>query len=216
MFFSIAVVAIIIVFVSGCEGCLQEEQLVIEDIKNEQGLVNTELFLYNDTVTYFWKVREVPGRQSLRVHEGVLGEPSSSYELYEDEKSKLENLALKLAREKYDEGYRIYDADDYNHIIIQIDAAHWGDINDIEQFFFVEEVINDALTSTGNGKCSGSDISNKISYFAVVFDSEIAVKTILDAFEKNDFTFPVVIAKEKVNDIKIIHPENFHGEFSLP
>lgn len=196
-------------------GCRHSNGGIENDITTDEGNINAEFFLQGDTVTMFWKVREVPGRNTLVIQEGVLGGTISTYELYEQDRTVLKRKAVDLAAEKSREGYRIFGPEAYSQIIIQIDTLYWGDVTDLNKLAYVEDVISEGLSLSGNGKCTGSDISHKISLYAVVFDADIAVRTILKTLRDSNLDFPVVIAVENAGDITVVYPENYHGEFSL-
>lgn len=203
---------LILILLSGCTGKHKDD---LTDITNEEGLISTELFLKQDTVIHFWKMREIPGRSTLVIQEGLLGMAASSFEILETDSAKRVKKALELFAGIREKGYKTYGPDAYSHIIIQADTLYWGAVSDLDKLALVEDMINSALTSGGNGKCTGSDIGSKVSFFAVVFDAPTATKTILKALIDNGIDLPVVIAIEKGNDVKVIWPENFQGEFSL-
>lgn len=207
---------IVLVAIAGIwSGCSRGSKDIENDITTSEGLINAELFLQNDTVISFWKIREIPGRGTLSVQEGIMGGEVRGYEVYEEDRSALIKRAVDFTKEKIKEGYSIFGPESYSQMIIQVDTLYWGDVSDVNRLAFVEDLLSDALMQSGNGRCTGSDISHKVSFFAVVFDVDIATGTILKALRDNNIDFPVVIAVEKGNDITIVYPENYQGEFSL-
>lgn len=196
-------------------GCRQKAPEQESNLINEEGMVSAEFFLVQDSVTYCWSIREIPGRSTLMIREGMLGTPLSSYEIYEPDRTLLLTKASELATLKNKEGYRSYSPEFYSHLIIQVDTAYWGDPEDIDRLVLVEDLINQVLVSTGNGKCTGSDLTGMVSFYAVVFDAEVARRSILKGFRENGIELPVVIAVEKGSDIRVIHPDNYQGDFSL-
>lgn len=206
---------VLIIVMSVWAGCNTGNGDMEQDITTEEGIINAEFFLQEDTVTMFWKIREIPGRSTLVIQQGVLGGTISSYELFGDDRTALTRTAVDLALDKSREGYRIYGPEAYSQIIIQIDTIYWGDVSDLNKLAFMEDVIGEGLSQSGNGKSAGSDISHKVSFYAVVFDVDIAVRTILKTLRDNNLGLPVVIAVEKAGDITVIYPENYHGDFSL-
>jgi hypothetical protein len=202
----------LMIIVTGCRDHNAELQ---KDIINDQGLIAVELFLEQDSVTLFWKIREVPGRSTLAVLEGRLGDEGKVHEVFEKSQESLMKKATELTAQKINEGYKIYGPESYLQIIVQVDTLYWGDTGDADKLAFMEDVISQALQMTGNGKCTGSDIAHRVNVFAAVFDAEVAVQTILKSLRDNNLDIPVVIAVEKGGDVTVIYPDKFQGEFSL-
>jgi hypothetical protein len=196
-------------------GCRNHDTQTAGEITGEDGLINAELYLKEDTAIRFWKIREIPGRGTLTIHEGTVGREGKSHEVFEKTHPLLVDRAIKLTSEIKKMGYRIYGPEEYSHIIIQIDTLNWGATNDPDKLAYMEDIINGALLASGNGKCTGSDIGAKVSLYAIVFDTKASVKTILDELQKQNLEMPVVIAIEKGSDVEVIWPANFQGEFSL-
>lgn len=221
--------AVIIVFLLAViQGCRQGNVITSEELLNDKGLINAEFYLKKDTINYFWNIREIPGRGTLIIQEGIVGNDIRSYEIHEDSVTNLEKHAAKLHAEKRAEGYRIYKPEEYSHIIIQLESFTLdsdtmnlsepnqpNNTNDIDRFVLIEELINQSLVNTGNGRCTGSNYETGISYFAVVFDPEIAARTILRMITAKNLNIKVIIAVEKGSDIRVIYPEDFQGNFSL-
>ncbi len=195
--------------------CRQHDQQVTDEIIGENGLVYAELFKVQDSLTMFWRIREIPGRNTLSVQEGILGGKAGGFEIYKSSHVLLVQKARDLVSGMLKEDYVITGPDAFSQLIIQIDTSYWGDPEDIDRLVMTEDLLNKALISSGNGKCTGSDYNAKVSFYAVVFDADIATKTILAVFRETGIDLPVVIAVEKGNDIQVIWPENFQGAFSL-
>lgn len=196
-------------------GCKSSDEDVLRKISASDGSIAAEMFLKTDSAIHFWKIREMPGRSTLLLQEGTLGEPGRDYEISAPDPKKLDKEAIRIAREVLDKGFRTFGPDSYSQIIIQTDTTYWGPVTDLDKLAMMEDLFNRALTTTGNGKCTGSDIGSKVSFYAMVFDAEVAARTLLKALRDNGTDLPVVIAVEKGTDIRVIWPENFHGDFSL-
>jgi hypothetical protein len=196
-------------------GCRDRNAEIEPLILNEQGMIAVEMYLKQDTTIFYWKLREIPGRSTLMVLEGMLGTEGTVHEVFEKTHDALRKKAVELTAEMMDKGYKIYGSESYLQIIVQADTLYWGDTNDADKLAYMEDVISQALQITGNGKCTGSDIAHRVNVFAVVFDADIAAKTILKTLRDNNLDIPVVIAVEKGSDITVLYPENFQGEFSL-
>lgn len=196
-------------------GCKSSDDEILKKISAPDGSIAAEMFLKTESATLFWKIREMPGRSTLLLQEGTLGETGRDFEVGAKDRQQLEKEAIRIAREVIGKGYRTFGPEAYSQIIIQTDTAFWGPVADLDKLALMEDLFNRALTSTGNGKCTGSDIGSKVSIYAMVFDAEVAAQTLLKALRDNGTDLPVVIAIEKGNDIRVIWPENYHGDFSL-
>ncbi len=197
------------------QGCRQGTEDQAKELLNEEGLISAEFFLQKDTTIYFWKIREVPGRGTIIINEGTVGSEIRGYEIFERDRKVLEKRAAELYAEKRAAGYRIYKPEDYSHIIIQLDSLWVDDQSEIDKYVVLEELINQNLLNTGNGRCTGSNFDTRISFYAVVVNPEKATQTILSMINDEILDISIVIAIEKGNDIKVIYPENFQGNFSL-
>lgn len=196
-------------------GCKSSDDEVLKKISAPDGSIAAEMFLKTDSATLFWKIREVQGRSTLLLQEGTLGEPGRDFELSAQDRQQLMKEAIRVTREVLDKGFRTFGPEAYSQIIVQTDTTYWGPVTDLDKLALTEDLFNHALTTSGNGKCTGSDIGSKVSFYAMVFDAEIAARTLLKALRDNGTDLPVVIAIEKGNDIRVIWPENYHGDFSL-
>jgi hypothetical protein len=203
---------LIIVVVAGCR---HKPADTLAEISDKSGKIVSEMYLKKDTLTFFWKIREIAGRGTIMVHEGILGEPGRKFEVSGKDHQELVQKITAMYKEMTDKGYRVFKPEAYAHLIIQTDTTSWGSLHDLDKLAMVEDLLNNALETTGNGSCTGSDIGSKVSFYSVVFDPGIAVQTMLKTLREGGMDFPVVIAIEKGNDIQVIWPENFRGEFSL-
>ncbi len=185
------------------------------DVLNDVGLISVEMYHTGGNDIRFWRVREMPGRSTLVVQEGVLGVSTRSYELFEQTQEDLERVAKEQVAEKLNEGYKVYGPEAYSQLILQIELSEWGDPDDIEKLIMVEELLNEYMLNSGNGKCLGSDAGAKISFFITAFSAEIAVNTILEMFSKEGYHYNPVIILEKGSEVQVLHPENFQGDISL-
>jgi hypothetical protein len=196
-------------------GCRQPATPDDSDITNERGLISAELFLKNGEETRFWRIREMDGRGTLLIQEGVLGGQTSSHEVFGEDSTHLRSQARELVSARLREGYKLYGPEAYSQLIVQIEAESWGDIGDLDKLVLVEELLNQYMTASGNGSCSGSDVDSRVSFFITAFNPEIAVGTILKMFREEGIEVIPVIALEKGNEIRILYPENFQGDVSL-
>lgn len=196
-------------------GCNRVSKDITPEILNDQGMVEVEMYLKGKDQTGFLQLRELAGRSTILVREGQVGGEIRSYELYEKDHAILLSKVAELYTAKKKEGFRIFGPESFHHLIIRTDLTWWGESVDPERLVFVEELIHECLVSSGNGRFTGSDADAHVSFFAVVFDKDAAIRSILKAFQEHDINLPVVIAIEKGSDIQVIHPENYQGDFSL-
>jgi len=196
-------------------GCRHSASPDDSDITNESGLIYAELFLKKGEDTHFWRIREMDGRGTLLVQEGILGGQTTSHEVFGEDSTHLRSQARELVAARLKEGYKLYGPEAYSLMIVQIEPETWGDIHDLDKLVIVEELLNQYMTASGNGSCSGSDVDSRVSFFITAFNPEIAVGTILKMFREEGFDVSPVIAVEKGNEIRILYPENFQGDVSL-
>lgn len=201
-----------VILVSSC----REKPVDEVTMFSEDGLIFTEMFLVGEDESRFWKIREMDGRGTLIIQEGVLGGKSSFYEIYEEDREALLQRARKLASEKFQLGYEVYGPEAYSTLVVQIDADQWNDIGDLDQLVLVEELLNDYMNRSGNGNCYSSDIDeHHIRFFVAAFDPDVAVGAILSMFSEENLSLDIIIFKEVGNEVKVLFPFGFQGDVSL-
>lgn len=110
----------------------------------------------------------------------------------------------KLAKEKINQGYEYVKEDSYTKVVVQYpceDASQFEMAN--ERTLFVEDILDDVLHLTGNGKLYGSEVGDEGgTTFVLVLDVELALDTILEELTKH----------QVIDDAEIAY-ENGEGEY---
>lgn len=144
--------------------------------------------------TRYWQVLKV-GKQ-LFILTGILGVIGEKEErrLKLLESSKI--VMKRLAKEKANQGYEYVDEKSLIKVAVQYryeDEAQFDEAE--EKSFFVEDLLEEALYSTGNGELYGSEIGDGAGIsFLLAVDVELALKTILKELNDHNLLEGVEIA----------------------
>jgi hypothetical protein len=91
-------------------------------------------------------------------------------------------------------------------------------VEELDKAHEIEHLFNECLGWTGNGFCDGNDIgSGCLTIFSIIVDPQSAGRTMIAELEKHGLLDGAVIAARygSEEEYRIVHPQNFMGEFSL-
>ncbi len=147
------------------------------------------------------------------VHWGALGEDGEVQEVSADRQGR--RAVTRDEAERREEGYAEITEEEASTLIIQFKVVGWGSVADLDKREKVENLMNERLGWTGLGHCDGGDIgSGTINVFCMVVDPRLALQVALKALEEHDCLEGAVLALEADEDIEVMWPEAFSGEFS--
>jgi hypothetical protein len=196
-------------------GCNRGAKDYSKEILNDQGIIEVEMYLKASDHVKFCEIREIPGRGTLLVREGLVGGVIEGYEVFEADRNLLLQKASELYHARRKVGYAIHGPESFHQMIVRTEPSWWGDSIDTEQVVLFEEILHQCLVSSGNGRLTGSDVDANVSFYAVVFDTNIAIESILQAIKDHQLNMPLIIAVEKGSDVQVVYPVNYQGDFSL-
>jgi hypothetical protein len=92
-----------------------------------------------------------------------------------------------------------------------------GTGHDFEKRNAVEELLTDHLGWTGNGEVEGGETEEgRMNIFCRVMDPQIAMRTLLEAFEEEGYLEGVVIALAPEGaEPRVLWPEGWSGTFRV-
>jgi hypothetical protein len=137
----------------------------------------------------------------LSVHRGVVGE-MGEHQTFPVPPDEDPDMAIAQAAEPLvDDGYDEPDPDSMVPLIVQYPVQGKGTGHDFEKRNAVEELLTDHLGWTGNGE---------------VMDPQIALRTLLEAFEEEGYLEGVVIALAPEGaEPRVLWPEDWSGTFRV-
>ncbi|SES17391.1 hypothetical protein [Psychrobacillus sp. OK032] len=130
-----------------------------------------------------WKVEK-----NIHILSGTLGfsgeEEEIPLRLFESSKK----VMKKLATEKANQGYEYVDAESLIKLAVQYRYEEEEQFEEAEEkSLFVDDLLDEALHSTGNGEYDGSEIGDGAGItFCFVIDVEIALETIMKELSKHN------------------------------
>lgn len=173
----------------------------------------TKLYKKVDNFLHYWEIWD--DDKTLTIHWGKLGETGNSKDIKIKFWQKIDKIAQEEIEKAQKKGFKEIDLDDHLELIVQFKTNDkWGDEKDLEKRHSIEGLLNESLGWTGNGHCDGGDIgSGTINIFSFVVDPDIATKTVIEDFKKNKIKGDFIIAKQKNEEITVLYPVNYQGEF---
>lgn len=128
--------------------------------------------------TFYWQVWKV--EKHLYILSGTLGGSGVQEELPLKLFESSKKLMKKLAAEKANQGYEYVDAKSLIKVSIQYRYEVEEQFEEMEEkSFYVEDLLEEALHTTGNGELYGSEIGDGAGItFCLVVDVDIALETI--------------------------------------
>ncbi|MGE3803888.1 MAG: toxin-antitoxin system YwqK family antitoxin [Gemmataceae bacterium] len=162
----------------------------------------------------YWEAWNLDG--SVVVHEGKLGDKGKHRFCRPPGRQSAKRFIEEAARQPREQGYAEIDRADHTQVVVQFRLAGWGSVEDLNQGFRVEDVLNGELGWTGNGRTTGHDIgSGTFNIFCVVVDAELAVASILASLRKQKKLKHCAIAVEEPAGYRVAYPRRFKGDFKL-
>jgi hypothetical protein len=150
------------------------------------------------------------------VHEGKLGERGKVKRVLPDDGFSSEQFITERARKRCQQGYTEIPQDEHHQIVVQYRLKTWGSPKDLAKAHKVENLFNECLGWTGNGRCDGNDIgSGTLNVFSDVVDPQVGVETIVVTLREHRLLKRAVVALREGEDYRVVYPPRFKGRFSL-
>lgn len=174
-----------------------------------------KLYKQTDDEIRYWEAWDT-GNGSVMIHWGVLGDTGRSKELGVENAS----AAVVIERESVAaraDGFQEIDMDDHSQVIVQFKTKDaWGDTDDLDRRYELEDLLNECLGWTGNGHCDGGDIgSGTINAYSFVVDPRIAAETIVQTLKDAGKIKGAIVVISTEEDDDVVWPPGFEGEFSI-
>lgn len=204
--------AVSIMFLSSCgdKKAKTTKECFTQEIEN----ISKELILKNDTDLKYWTVQEIPGRSSLIIHEGEVGERAKAYEIFKENREEMIKEISAICSTKLSEGYREITVDDYSTLIIQIDTSRLHENFKEDSIVYFQESFNLILQESGNGMCSSYDLNqHSLNFFGSVISAEKAAFALTSLFHEYGIKIDPIIAIEKGGEVSVLYPKDFEGDF---
>jgi hypothetical protein len=150
------------------------------------------------------------------VHEGKLGERGKVKHLEPQKGKNPEQIIIEAAAKPRAKGYTEIPMEEHYQVVVQYRLKTWGSVEDLDKAHKIENVFNECLGWTGNGRCDGNDIgSGCMNIFSIVVHPELATQTMIADLEKHGLLEGAVVANRYGEDYRVVHPPNCQGKFSL-
>ncbi|MFX1237578.1 MAG: hypothetical protein ACFFAS_09935 [Promethearchaeota archaeon] len=128
----------------------------------------------------YWETWENEGVHTI--HWGNLGETGMTEEI-KDSKA-----VEKLIEQKISEGYEEIDIEDHYTLLIEYEVDGFGDSNDLDKRYELQDRMDETLGWTGLGHCDGGSIgSGTMEVCCFVVNFELAKKIIEEDLKGTEF-----------------------------
>lgn len=165
----------------------------------------------NEKILY-WQSWENKSNSYI-IHHGELGEKGEFSEIEDSIYKRASTIVKEKTQSIRDLGFK--ELKELKMMTIQFKIDEFGTMNDLDERYEVDELINDTLTWTGLGQCEDYEIGSgtmNISFMAV--DSNIAAKVIVNLLKKNNYGEDYIIFEES-EDLVVLWPPNYTGEVNF-
>ncbi len=173
----------------------------------------TKLYKDVDNFLHYWEIWD--NKNVITIHWGKLGETGDSKNINVKFYQNLNKIVKNEIAKTKSDGYYEIPQEKHFQLIVQFKIGeNFGTEDDLDKQQKVENLLNEALGWTGNGYCDGGDIgSGTMNIFSFVIEPGSAQKTVIEKLTENKIFNDFIIAIRKDEDIKIVYPENYQGEF---
>lgn len=147
----------------------------------------------NEKILY-WQSWENKSNSYI-IHHGELGEKGEFSEIEDSIYKRASTIVKEKTQSIRDLGFK--ELKELKMMTIQFKIDEFGIMNDLDERYEVDELINDTVTWTGLGHCVDYEIGSgtmEISFMAV--DSNIATKVIVNLLKKNNYGGDYIIFEE--------------------
>jgi hypothetical protein len=151
------------------------------------------------------------------VHEGRLGDRGKRKFLTPKAGQTPTRCLREAARKPRADGYRTIPRARHVQIVVQFRTGPEDKLlEDLDKGHRIEDLFNECLGWTGNGRCTGNDIGGgTLNIFSVVVDPDLGATTLVEELRTNRLLKGAVVAVEEGEDYRVVYPTRFKGEFSL-
>lgn len=173
-----------------------------------------KLYKRGRTGVRYWEAWKARGM--VVVHEGRLGERGKTRFLLPDARQAPERLIEEAATKPRAKGFAEVPMEEHHQVVVQYRLKTWGSPEDLNKGHRIEDLFNECLGWTGNGRCDGNDIgSGTMNIFSDVVDPQLAAETIVAALRQRRLLKGAVVAVREGEDYRVVYPTRFKGRFSL-
>ena len=172
-----------------------------------------KLYKFESDKVSYWEAWEANG--AITIHWGELGDRGETEILRLERGQSAKQLIEQEAKKYRAEDYRQLKEGEEVTLLVQYELEGWGTAEDLHKRHAVENLLNEGLGWTGNGKCDGGDIgSGTMNVCSLVVNPYIASNTVIQELRKNNLLEAAVIAIERDDSFEVLYPENFEKEFA--
>lgn len=167
-----------------------------------------------DTLRY-WEAWVDEG--GLSVHWGPVGEMGEHKTTPVPADEDPDMAIAQAAEPLVDQGYDEPDPDSMAPLVIQYALTGKGTGHDFEKRNAVEELLTDILGWTGNGEVEGGETQEgRMNVFCRVMDPQVAVRTLIEALDEEEFLEGAVIALAPEGEQpQVLWPQDWSGTFRV-
>lgn len=170
------------------------------------------LYKFNDHEVLYWQAWE-DGTEII-AHWGEVGDRGETQVFPAQRGENAEQTMTREAGKYRHEGYRELAEDDEIVFIVRYQIDGMGTPDDLGKRYSVENLLDECLGWTGNGRCDGGDIgSGAMSVCSVVVNPYLAAKTIVEELRGRGWLEGAVMAVEREESFEVLYPENHGGQF---
>jgi hypothetical protein len=127
-----------------------------------------------------------------------------------------EEIIAEAAEKPRQKGYTEIPMGEHHQVVVQHRLPSWGSVQDLKKGHRVEDLFNECLGWTGNGRCDGNDIgSGTMNIFSYVVDPKRGVETMLAPLRQHRLLKGAVVAVREGDDYRVVYPARSKSAFSL-
>ncbi len=128
-------------------------------------------------------------------HWGTVGDKGERHVLSAESEAEAEELLQTEAAAKETSGFSVIERDAMSGIVLSYRLVSWGNEEDLETRYYLEDLCDQALGWTGNGNCDGGEIGSGImNIWCLVLNVPAAIKILAAELETHAVTKGAVIA----------------------
>lgn len=152
---------------------------------------------------------------AVTIHEGDLGSIGDTTEIRTSSKVEPRRIIEREVQQAKSRGFSEVPDEQTFSLIVQYRINGHGSPDDLDKRHRVENLLDECLGWTGNGHCDGGDIgSGTMNIFAYVVDPDVAAQTVLQTLETEHMLEGAIIAINDDEDLRVVWPTNYTGQFS--
>jgi hypothetical protein len=173
-----------------------------------------KLYKRGRTGIRYWEAWKVPGM--VVVHEGRLGDRGKTKRVIPKDGQTPAQCIQQAAAKPRAKGYAEIPLKEQHQVVVQYRLETWGSSSDLRRGYDIENLFNECLGWTGNGRCDGNDIgSGTLNIYSIVVDPELGAATLVEELRKKRLLCGALVAVREGEEYRVVYPARFKGKFSL-